>query len=1136
MRGIFRGVGWSFCACLLVLLTPAELRAQNFRGGINGTVTDPSGAVVADASVAATDMATSVAYRTVSSSAGQFAFQDLPLGNYDVMVIARGFQILKVTNVPVSAGGMYTISAKLMLTSVAAKVEVQANAADVSLDTTTVNQTTIIPDKAVQDVPINGRDFSEFEAFTPGAAGYGLPSVGALAVNGSRPNQINYEIEGTDNNDIWWNLQSVNQSGISSLAGTILPMDSIEQFSMVTTSSPETGRNPGGTVNLALKSGTNTLHGSAYYYNRNEFFAVNNPFAPPGTKKAAERGQNAGFSLGGPIVKDRAFFFASYEWNNIFFANSASVTVPSVAYQAKAANLLSYYGIKVNPVATNLLNNLWPASILTGPAQPGNYFANAPVTGTSHNGELKLDGNINANNHISLRGFIGQGQQQAPDGSSLPNYLTKGPLRVMNYSLIDNAALRPNLTNQASFGFNFFDEKFRDANTSYNPVALGLNTGVTSPDLSGAPNLNIAPSAAGTGVTNLLGGNSGFDPTGPVTQSGRTDITWHLNDALSYVRGSHELRFGGEVRRVYVDDFYQTNGRGTFYFDGSQGPWDLTPGPISSLTPCLSLANPATLGTYPSGYGPGANIDTNVLFLADFMSGCISSASIVEGNQKRHVYVNSFNLFAQDAWQISKRLNFNYGLRWDYTGPVHNGDKNLTTFDPTAPGGLAIAGSTISNLYQRYWKSFSPRVGFAYQPTASGNTVVRASYGLYWDSPYLIPFLNLKGTTNGGADGVQDNPAGADPVATATVNGAVIVPNQPIFPSLAEAIAGAGVISVFSVSPQYRPSYTESYSLSAQRSLGRSAIAQLAYVGSQSHHETNVADINQAAQGSAFVNATCAAQYADAGAGNQQCSRPYFAQYPDFSVINQVQSRYNANYNALQALVRTASWHGVTSQLSYVWAHTLDQGTGLIPYLPQDSTNLRAEYGNSDLDQRQSLTGYVNYVMPGSSRGPYKLSHGWELNSLITFHTGNPYTPVATENTSGNGEFADRADATGLNPYAGVSHQIVNGLVQWFNPAAFVNPAQDQYGTLRRGQYFNPGYGDIDFSVLKNTPITERVTLQFRAEFFNLLNRTNLAPVGAPTAGISSGQITSTIGVFYAAPAIGPGEPFNTQLSAKIIF
>lgn len=1124
-----------FCTLTLALLIGTGAFAQNFRGGINGTVMDPSGAMVVNASISAIDTATGVPYKTISSSAGQFAFQDLPLGNYDVTVIASGFQTLRMTNVPVSAGSMYTISAKLTMASATAKVEVQANAADVSLDTTSVNQTTIIPDKAVQDIPINGRDFSEFEALTPGAAGYGLPSVGSLAVNGSRPNQINYQIEGTDNNDIWWNLQAVNQSGISSLAGTVLPMDSIEQFSMVTTSSPETGRNPGGTVNLALKSGTNTLHGSAYYFNRNEFFGVNNPFAPPGSKKAAERGQNAGFSLGGPIIKDKTFFFASYEWNNIFFASSVNTTVPSRAYQAEAQSLLAYYGMPVNPVSTNLLNTLWSSSILGGPAAPGNYFANAPVSGVSRNGLIKLDENINLNNHVSLKGFVGQGHQQGPDGSVLPDYLTKGPLRVMNYSVIYDAVLRPNVTNQASFGFNFFDEKFRDANTSFNPVALGLNTGVTSPDLSGAPNIKIAPSSAGTGVTNLLGGNSGFAPTGPFPQSGRTDITWHANDALSYIKGAHQMRFGGEVRRVFVDDFYQTNGRGAFFFDGSQGPWDLPQGTKAPTNPCNSLAT-KNLGTFAPGFAPTDTFDTNILFLADFMGGCISSANIVEGNPKRKVYVNSFNLFAQDAWQVSKRLNLNYGLRWDYTGPVHNGDKNLTIFDPNAPGGLAVAGSNISNLYQRYWKSFSPRVGFAYQPRANGNMVVRGSYGLYWDSPYLIPFLNLHGTTNGGAIGVQDNPAGADPVASAGVSGAVIVPNKPIFPTLPQAIAGAGVISVFSVSPSYRPSYTENYNLSVQQSLGRSAIFQLAYIGSQSHHETNVADINQAAQGSGFASPTCAAQFANAGSGNQQCSRPFFAQFPDFSVINQVQARYNANYNALQAIVRSSSWHGVTSQLSYVWSHTLDQGTGLIPYLPQDSTNLRAEYGNSDLDQRQSFSGYVNYSIPAFSKGPSKLTHGWELNSLISFHTGNPYTPVSTSNTSGNGEFADRADATAINPYGGVSHKIVNGLVQWFNPAAFVNPPQGLYGNLRRGQYFNPGYADIDFSVLKNTPITERVTLQFRAEFFNVINRTNLAPVGAPTAGVGGGQISSTVGVFFAAPAIGPGEPFNTQLSAKILF
>lgn len=265
------------CVLLSILVTAAQVPAQNFRGGINGTVTDPSGAVIADARVSATDTATSVVYKTLSSSAGQFAFQDLPLGTYDVTVTAGGFQVLRITNVPVSAGNMYTITARVALASTAEKVQVEANAADVSLDTTSVNQTTNIPEKAVQDIPINGRDFSEFEALTPGAAGYGLPSVGSLAINGSRPNQVNYQLEGTDNNDIWWNLQAVNQSGISSLAGSILPMDSIQQFSMVTTSSPETGRNPGGTVNLALKSGTNNLHGSAYYFNRNEFFGVNNP-------------------------------------------------------------------------------------------------------------------------------------------------------------------------------------------------------------------------------------------------------------------------------------------------------------------------------------------------------------------------------------------------------------------------------------------------------------------------------------------------------------------------------------------------------------------------------------------------------------------------------------------------------------------------------------------------------------------------------------------------------------------------------------------------------------------------------------------------------------------------------------------
>jgi len=208
----------------------------------------------------------------------------------------------------------------------------------------------------------------------------------------------------------------------------------------------------------------------------------------------------------------------------------------------------------------------------------------------------------------------------------------------------------------------------------------------------------------------------------------------------------------------------------------------------------------------------------------------------------------------------------------------------------------------------------------------------------------------------------------------------------------------------------------------------------------------------------------------------------------------------------------------------------------LIPYLPQDSTNLKAEYGNTDFDTRHAFAAFMVYNVPGSARGPYGLTHGWQLNSGLYFHTGQPFTVLASTNASGNGENADRADATGISPFAGVSHAISGGLVQWFNPAAFADPPSGEYGTTRRGQYPNPGFSDVDFSVIKNTKITERVTLQLRAEMFNLFNRINLAPVGDPGAGDSGGVINSTIGAYLATPGFGQGEPFNTQLAAKIVF
>jgi hypothetical protein len=1106
---MFTGSGtWCtrFGLVLFVIFSAMTAAAQNFRGGINGTVTDQTSALLPNVTVTATAVATGVSYTTAASRAGEFLFQDLPVGQYTVAATSSGFQNFRVDNVPVSAGTIYTLQMKLSVAQTVSTVEVTADM--IGLDTTSATQATVLPTQAIQDVPSNGRDVTLLPAQSPGYGGYSsLGGGGAASVNGTRPNSINWQIEGTDNNDIFWNLSAANLSGASGIATTLLPTEAVEQFSFVTSSGPETGRNAGGTANMVIKSGTNQFHGSGFYYNRNEFLAANTPFAPVGTRKSYLRNINSGFSFGGPIIANRTFFFSAFEYQGFGIANVTGATEPSIAYQTEAQSVLNFYGVPTNVVSTNMLATLWPANALTGPAQPGNYFNPAIARGFSDNGIIKLDHAINPNNNLSLKGYFGYGHAESPLPPTLSPYWVSGPQRNQNYSAIWNDVITPSLTSQLSVGANIVYLFFEDADTNFNPVALGLNTGNTL--YPGSPKINI----------------TNFDPLGYFPPYGRTEFVPQVNEAISYVKGTHQLRFGGEVRRVHYHDLTQRSARGTFTFDGSQGPWSGAP-----ATACGALATQNQGQASPTS-------DPYVLALSDFMAGCVLSATIAQGDQTRQVYVNSFNLFASDAWRASKNLTLNYGLRYEYSGPPHNGDKDLTTFGPNAPNGIAVAGQNISNIYARYWKAFSPRLGFAYQPKENGNLVIRGGIGLYYDTPYLIPFFDLRFTANGGAPGVQDNPAGSKPVAFPSVNSFVIVKDQPIFPTLSQSIAGAGVINLFAVSPNYRESATTNFNLNVQKSIGRAAVLQLGYVGTVGRHMTNVLDINQAAQGSAFESPTCAPQYASAGQGNQQCSRPYFSQFPNYATINQVSSGANSNYNSLQATLRLASWHGLTTQLNYTWSHLLDDETGLIPYLPQDSTHPRAEYGNSDFDTRDTFVAYVTYEIPGSSHGPRWLSHGWQLNSGMNFHTGQPYSVLASTNTSGNGEFADRADVVpGVNPYAGVSHSVINGAVQWFNSAAFTDPPQGQYGTQRRGQYFNPGYRELDLSVLKNTKLSEKVTLQLRVEMFNLFNHINLAPVGWPGIPYTSGSIFSTIGAFFAEQGIGPGEPFNTQLAAKIIF
>jgi hypothetical protein len=1070
----------------VAVMTGSQLaRAQTFRGGIHGTVDDSSGAFLARAEVKAANEGTGQVYRTVTTSAGEFTFQDLPLGSYTVSVRQNGFQPLEVSQVTVRAGSIYSLPLKLALASVATKVEVAAAA--LSVDTTTSVQTEDLATSTVQTIPLNGRDFTQLLTVTPGYAGYG---VGFLsAINGAQATQTNWQIEGADNNDAWINTSAVNQGGVYGIPGVLLPVDSVDEFSLVTQGNAETGRNPGGTVNLVLKSGTNRVHGSAYYYNRNEALAASPVFAANGSdtpQKNKLRDQQYGFTVGGPIFKDRTFFFLSFERQSFDIGIPTLVTEPSQAYQQAALAVLTQYNVPVNPVSENLLAGLWPASALTGLAQPDNYFNPGTEDGYSNNGILKLDHAFNESNRVSLRAFVAQGHQIAPTSSFLSPYFESSPMHVENWALVYNSTLSPRLANQFVFGFNYFGQTLADANTDFNPIALGLNTGVTSPQLAGAPNITIGA----------------FDPIGLNPYSGRQDTTWHLTDALSYNIGKHQLRFGGEFRRSKVDEFYHTGQRGTFSFDGYQGPWAGDP----NIT------------------------DGNITALADFLAGFVYQSTIVTGNPSRTVFTNGFSFFGQDNFQITHRLNINLGLRYDYIGPIHDGDNDLSTFIPSAPGGLVVVREGIRSLYPSDWTNFGPRVGFAYQPFNDAGTVVRGGFGIAYDTVNVSPFLGNSFIYNGGPAGVEGNPIGNNSSQTLTLNGFTL----PTDGSLIAWPTNTN-FNLFSVSQNFKTPYLYNYSLNVQKSLGRAAIAQVGYVGSLGRHLLLLRDINQAALGSDSIYPP--------GTPNQ--TRPYYSQFQSFSVIDQLESRGNSNYNSLQATLKTSSWHGVTSQFAYTFAHTLDYGS--FTALPQNSFDPAAEYGNSDFDARHNFTAYLLYALPQSSHGLRLVTNGWKVSSLLSFRSGLPFTVDAYGDPSGTGENTDRPSLTG-NPYQGISHSVIDHQpVQWINPNSFTINS-NQFGTMGRNQLFGPGFSDVDFSVLKDTPITERVSTQFRIEIFNLFNRINLGSptfTGAngiysnvPYGGTGNGGIPigSTNGSQFGLPGIGPGEPFNVQLALKLLF
>lgn len=1072
-------------AILLLVFGLTLSFAQTYRGGIGGNVVDESGAAIPGVKIKATNADTDITQETISSSAGEYSFHALPLGVYTVTASLNGFQTMRVNRVTVTAGAVYNLPIKLTVAQTATTVEVTA--AGLTLDTSTPTQTTNIPNRAVQDIPLNGRDFTQMLGLAPGFAGYSLGGFGS--VNGTRGNQVNWQIDGSDNNDLWHNIPAVNQGGVENIAGIVYPIDAVEEFSLQTGANAEGGRNPGGTANVVTKSGTNTLHGTAYYYERNQALASQSPFITPDTSYLSDQPLTNiqwGASLGGPVWKDKTFYFATFEKQMFNIGTGNRRYQPNQAFQSLAKDLLAKYNVPINPATNNLLGVLWPSAALAG-TTTSLYAPNSPEHGYSYNGVVKLDHSINNNQHISLRGYMGQGNQIAPvcGGCVIDYYFEVAPIHVYNYEVAHSWTLSPAISNLFTFGFNYFNQVFSDQKTGFNVSSLGF---VTNSPYTQAPNISI----------------SGFEPIGQTPPEGRNDMTSVFNDALAWTIGKHQYKFTGEFRRGSVNEFYQRHSVGSFTFTGEVGPW------------CAADSS-----------GPDCN--NSYASLADFLAGYYAKANIARGDAERTVSINNFAISAQDQWQILPTLNVNYGLRYEYMGPMHNDKKDLSVFRPElgAAGGLAFQGNQIGSVYPQDWNNFSPRVGFSYSPNKFSGYVLRGGVGIFFDTPNANPFLDNR-PGNSAPNGLEGNPGGPNPVYTLQRNGDgqknAIVYGQDIFNGQQQTCDAETQCGIFTVSPKFRSSYNINFNLQVERSLGSHGMLQLGYVGSQGRKLLSLRNINQPLLGGG--------------------PRPYVSSFPQYGDINQIESIGTSNYNSLQMVFRTTNWKGITSQFSYTWGHNLDEMTQYRGGLPQDSYNFKGDYGNSDFDTRNTFVGFVNFDVPAFS-GPKLLSHGWSLNGVFSFKGGQPMTIYNNDDTSGTDEYTQRVNLVG-DPFKGVSHKITSdGYVQWLNPDAFAEPAAGTWGTMRRNSIFGPGFGDVDFSVIKATELSihdKPVKVQFRAEMYNLFNRINFASpscsqlCNAYFGARGFGQTGSTIGAGNYSPGLGPGEPFNTQLAMKLIF
>ena len=1158
-------IGCISLLALLVLLSAVSSTAQITTGEITGTVMDQSGAVVGGATISAVCPDTNRTRSVSSGTAGEYRMTDMAACIYKVSVSASGFKTT-VRNVTVSVAQTTNADFQLQLGERTETVTVEAATPLVEYSPGVNNE---VDTKSIVDLPTEGRDFKSILALTPGVQR--TPGGGFLdvSVSGQRTTSNNYMIDGMPNNDRFYGSEVVGQPGVLGVPASVLGNDSISEYTVQQLPTAENGVKGGASVNVTLKSGTNQFHGTAFYFGDYDWLNAKNYFSS-GT--LPYHNHNYGGTVGGPIIKDRTFFFFAFEGQRNKALEPYDVLVPTqgdlAAALADFANpAVNPSGLPLNTAGLNMLK-FYPCSDGAGgvvsctpsaanaAVDTGGFTQtiSSPNTDKMSSYIVRIDHKMNDKMQLSGRYTFADSVQSAPlGGYTLPPAPGSGlgadafnsiaPTRVQLAGATWTYSIAANKILDVRFNWSRYAQILAP-NNKVNPLDLGIDTGPLNPADFGVP-----PVYASSVTYGNPGGIQGYPLSTRPTQN------YSASAKLSWIKGKHAFKFGGSY------DYAST----------------------------FSLRNRARTGLI--------SFQTDFETLIDqLLLGRMDQAGRSFGDTSRHLYQPSMGLFFQDEWKVTPRVTISYGLRWDVNGALGDADKIASNFFPCAepeprvcapkgfPNGLVQVQDGFPRLYNLDLKNFGPRAGLAWDIFGNGKTALRIGYSMAYDvanfsaisAPYTfqgaragaftnsnLGVFSVNATGNGDASlpvlfqafgpntcyNPATNTSSPDFVCIGPQAGSPD-PNTP-FQTFGANPTATPPFNIFGTVPNLKTPRIQYYSATLQHELFRNNAVTVSYLGAHATDTLLMRSLNSPPVG-------CWDTVNDEQLTTGKCARPFDSIFqvngvPNFDYVMQLTNDGYSRYNALQATYRQRDWHGLNTMVNFTWSNCIDtnsvnRGGGSTVPIEENPYNPSSNQGPCDTDVRLNFNTGVVYDFP-RVHALGRLGEGWQIGSVVTALTGRPWTALLKSGTDESGQnlvnqATTRPDCTGVKPVYQFSDPRTPTITNM--PAVIAIPAPNTIGSCGRNAFRGPGFRQWDFNVVKTTKLTEKMSLQLRFEVFNLLNHPNFNPFPS-SATVSQSRLDdfpdTSFSNYSQTPDIASGNPFLSQggpraaqIGAKIIF